>query len=59
MTNEDYFNYFIENDNIITTNHKVKTTNYILVSLLIITSAFLLFKLINDQREKESINSLD
>ena len=58
MTNEEYFNYFTEKDEIIIENESIKETNYFLVSVLILTSVALLLKFIEEQKRKEQLKLL-
>lgn len=58
MTNEEYFNYFTEKDEIIIENENIKETNYFLVSVLILTSVALLLKFIEEQKRKEQLKLL-
>lgn len=55
MTNEQYFDYMTNREEVIIQNEEIKKSNYMLVSLLIVATAVIVFKIFEERKTKDKI----
>lgn len=55
MTNEQYFDYMTNREEVMIENEEIKKSNYMLVSLLIVATAVIVFKIIEERKTKDKI----
>ncbi len=55
MTNEQYFDYMTNREEVMIENVEIKKSNYLIVSLLIVATAIIVFKIIEERKTKDKI----